>query len=765
MAKQRYTASKTAPQGEGRSAWVVTFRHPVVKQDPRSTSGQKYRRGLGTSDEGQADELVGQLNTLLGDESYWSLSQKSRAEKQFDPVVINAFYSPMVVETHLDPWQSRDEVIPLPTAEEGFSKVMFLGTTGAGKTSLLRHLIGSHPDSDRFPSTSTNKTTVSDIEVITDDGPFQAVVTFFPEGAIRTYVQESVDEACKAVWKQELDEKIAKELLNHKEQRFRLSYLLGSWSASAIQDDADDWDFDEDEEQETATVSGQAEEADLPDDDDRQGFQAVLSKYVAQIKEIAEAAIVKVSDEWGSDVRGLKGDDLDLVLDYFEEILGKTPGYDALIDHIINQILMRVDLLTEGGLKRKGGRWPERWTYVVDDRDAFIRQVRRFSSNYAPAFGRLLTPLVQGIRVRGPLLPDVLGDTRRLVLMDGEGLGHDAKTAAEVSTHFTSRYQMADVILLVDNAQQPMQAAPLSVVRSVATSGHQHKLAVAFTHFDQVKGINFSGPADKRDHVLASVKNALENMRTTVGDSVVNMMENHLYERCFMLGALHRPGSKLPRGVLSQLESMIQFFRDAIKPVEKPAAAPVYDPASLSFAVQTAAQEFQSLWNARLGYQNLEGTPKEHWARIKALARRVARMGGVEYRWLKPVAELIARLSEGISRFLDKPVDWKPHGADEEVEAEAINALRSEVFQSLHSLAMERLVQEHLVEWSRAYEYSGRGSTDDRKRDMRNIYQAAAPIPGIELTPQSSAFLTDVRNLVFDAIESSGGKLITRRAG
>jgi len=69
------------------------------------------------------------------------------------------------------------------------------------------------------------------------------------------------------------------------------------------------------------------------------------------------------------------------------------------------------------------------------------------------------------------------------------------------------------------------------------------------------------------------------------------------------------------------------------------------------------------------------------------------------------------------------------------------------------------------MEWSHTYEHRGKGSTEDRRRDMRNIYQAAAPIPGVELTPQSSAFLNDVRDLVFDAIENGGGKLVTRRAG
>jgi hypothetical protein len=110
-------------------------------------------------------------------------------------------------------------------------------------------------------------------------------------------------------------------------------------------------------------------------------------------------------------------------------------------------------------------------------------------------------------------------------------------------------------------------------------------------------------------------------------------------------------------------------------------------------------------------------------------------------------------------------VQWDPHGHDEDDEAEAIDLVRKEVFQSLHSLAMARVIDGHLTDWSGAFEHSGRGSSYDRARDVRNIYETAAPVPGIELTTQSSAFLTDVRELVFDAIESAGGKIVTIRTG
>src|SRR4051794_29914743 len=75
----------------------------------------------------------------------------------------------------------REESLPLPTAETGYASVMLLGTTGAGKTTLVRQLLGTDLKTERFPSTSTAKTTVAEAELIlTDARPFRAAVTFAP---------------------------------------------------------------------------------------------------------------------------------------------------------------------------------------------------------------------------------------------------------------------------------------------------------------------------------------------------------------------------------------------------------------------------------------------------------------------------------------------------------------------------------------------------------------------------------------------------------
>ena len=497
----KYTASKSRTQG--RNAWALTFRHPLCRDD-QGSQGVKVRRGLGTSDESAADALVDEMNVLLSDQSYWSIAERPRAEQRFDDRVVRAFYEPMESPAGADPVAIRDDAMPLPSREDGYSRVMFMGTTGAGKTSLLRHLIGTDPRRDRFPSTSTGKTTIADIEVITDAGDFEAVVTFFPRPLVRTYIAESVLEACKTAWRGARREQIARDLLNHKEQRFRLGYLLGSWLPTQQEEDEDDWG-------EPSAVN--ADEAELdsaaaPTAEERIEMQKNLEACVERICGLAESADASISHELGESLKKLSEDDLEVATELLLEQVEELPSYWELVDVIAGQVLARFDVLEAGKLTKRGG-WPEKWTFRGSDRDEFIRQIRWFSSNHHQAYGRLLTPVVQGIRAKGPFLSNFGDEIPRWVLIDGEGLGHTPESAASISTHYTSRYRSVDVILLVDNATQPMQEAPLSVLRSVATSGHQQKLAIAFTHFDAVKGDNLPNYSAKRNHVLDSVKNAL----------------------------------------------------------------------------------------------------------------------------------------------------------------------------------------------------------------------------------------------------------------
>ena len=85
-------------------------------------------------------------------------------------------------------------------------------------------------------------------------------------------------------------------------------------------------------------------------------------------------------------------------------------------------------------------------------------------------------------------------------------------STASVSIQVTKRYADVDAIFLVDNATQSMFGGSVSILRSVLASGYQRKMALAFTHTDQVSGPNLPDFASRRAHVLrsASRRNAID---------------------------------------------------------------------------------------------------------------------------------------------------------------------------------------------------------------------------------------------------------------
>jgi hypothetical protein len=713
------------------------------------------RRGLGTDEKNKAEELVAQMNVLLQDKAWWTIARYQNALQTFDQRIVDAFYDCIQAGVR-DSYEIRNGVIPMPGKAEGYAKALFVGTTGAGKTSLLRHLIGSDPDKDRFPSTSTAKTTVSDIEVIPAEGEYKAVVTFFSETVIQANIEDCVINACSAVWERLPEDKVADRFLHHTDQRFRLSYLLGSWKKNRpAEETTDEWDFGEPD-QATAVTSDEAVST-----VDAEKLQTKLDDYVGRISALAKAKGDAVAKELLPDPHSASVEDREAALEIFQGELFADEVFHEIVQDVIDDALHRFDMLDSGELTHRSNssKWPLKWTYESDDRTEFLRQVRWFSSNFAPSFGKLLTPLVDGIRVIGPLFPVFTDHRAKLVLLDGQGLGHTPDSSTSVTTHITRRFSDVDAILLVDNAEQPTQAAAQSVLRAVASSGNYNKLLIAFTHFDQVKGLNLPRYVDKRAHVLASVHNYLSKLKEVLNAPIVAAMERTIDDQSFMLGALDGPLNSLPKGVQDQLKALVAFVERSVEPPPIPDAQPTYNPSGLGFAVQRAADSFQKAWAARLGLAVGATLPAEHWSRIKALNRQISNEISVEYDSLRPVADLVGRITEEVANFLDNPVAWtRPPVSDDEAQ-QAISPIRRSVFSELHNLALHRLVDKHLADWRRGMEHKGKGSAARRAVDIRGIYELAAPIPGTVNSVPAIEFMKGVRNLVQSAVEANGGTM------
>ena len=211
-----------------------------------------------------------------------------------------------------------------------------------------------------------------------------------------------------------------------------------------------------------------------------------------------------------------------------DNLLRDDEAFHLVADELIDEIEKRFAILEMCGDVHAKQGWPLSWRWESDDRAAFLRTISRFSSNYAPLFGCLLTPLVNGIRVAGPFSPTWMdGGRPRLALLDGEGLGHTPRSSSAVSTDVSRRIEEADAVVLVDHATQPMQAAPVAAMRELVSSGNAAKLILAFTHFDEVAGDNLPTLSSRVQHVLASA----ENILAAIGEDFGPFAERALRKR------------------------------------------------------------------------------------------------------------------------------------------------------------------------------------------------------------------------------------------
>ena len=743
MAESYYTASLRPTHG---SVWTLIFRHPKRVDPSTGKVGLRVNMSLKTNDETQAAVLRDQMNALLASPQLWDLGAREQALGLFDPRVVEIFFY-QLGGGETDFLALRDGVIALPSSQTSdYRRALFLGTTGAGKTTLLRQLMGTDPAKERFPSTSTAKTTVHETEVILQEGPYCAVVTFFPMEDVREHLKECVSAAVLAAYTNESDSDQMRRLLTHVNQRFRFNYVLGNGPVK------DTSDFDDDG---NGNGDIDAESGDL-----LKRTNDVLSSALASVKEIA----ARYGEALRTELNATEEKDQRVIDELFEEELDNRTRDDEAFQQVVDAVMDEIEerfapaYLSGGKLQKTKVGWPLTWTWETGDRDAFIASISRFASNYAPLFGTLLTPLVNGVRVSGPFYPAWPNAKPKLVLLDGEGLGHTPRSMSTISTTLSKRIDMVDAVILVDNATQPMLAAPVAAMKELVSSGNSAKLIVAFTHFDKVSGDNLPTPSARSQHVLASAENVLSAIGEDLGPFAERALRARLKtSRVFLADLDHKldvesKDGKRTANQLGKLLEMIEGIGDRPKPID---SRPIYDRMNLVLAVRDAAVAFNTGWRRRL-----EGIDKEPWQRVKALSRRFATGAADHYDTLHPVADLKRELQQRLYVLLQNPVAWNGPEPTDDDKQHIFDAIAEDLSRRLLDLASRRVKSERLSDWRSAYDESGPRSTFRRaKLIAERVYDLAAPVPDVTPSPDRNAFLQEVAAVTRESVELVGATL------
>ena len=735
---QSYIAA--AKQNPGRQAWLVEFRHPL-RLDGADKLGKKTRKGLGTADGDRAQLLVSQLNALLGNEALWSLGARGEAAKLYDPAVLEIFYGEIEPRSS-DARPLRDKLLPFPKRSDGYAKVALLGVPGAGKTTLLRQLIGTHPKREAFPSTSLNRTTTFPTELVLQPGSFHAVVTFMSEHETRFEIEECVSAAIVEAVSGGVDV-VSRTFLEKSDMRFRLKYMLGDL-------DAGDAEVDPyaDEPEDEAIPEG--DEALTVDTDERVRNATKVRGYIDRMVAIAATCRGNVEADLGS-LADMVPADRAAALDRIEEQADASEEFLELVSDILDELRLKFDhVAASGKFEKSTTGWPRAWVgkAPADGRGGFIAALRFFSGIGDRSWGRLLTPLVNGMRVQGPFRPEWAGVEPRLVLMDTEGLGHKANATADLPEQTAALLHEVDVILLVDSAKNGLtNYAAGKALEGIANSGLTRKLAMVFTHMDMASASGLKGQR-LHDQVFSGLRNVVDNqLAKSLTSESARFLLDRLQEHTYYVGRIDKAEAK---GAEPELNSLLAHLMAEQPPVIKPVSVPEYNPAFLLMAIQEAAQDFRRQWQGILGIASNSDYKPRSWQTIKALSRRYAENWGENFE-LRPTANLRTTLEAAVSRFLESPIGWSGDPTPEQ-KRDAIERIKTAVTRQLPDLARRRLREQPQPSWQEAWSPRGAGSTITRRIRIEGIYQRQVPIPDARGDKAVLEFMKEMEDAVQQAL-------------
>ncbi|MCI0514438.1 TniB family NTP-binding protein [candidate division KSB1 bacterium] len=560
-------------------------------------------------------------------------------------------------------------------------RIYLLGDTGTGKSTIIRKILGT--DKFNFPTTRQTRTTVAPTEyVISKSLPNKATFIFKNENQIKGYIREILHEAVYKNYKgKQTDRKqIAVDLKQTSDQRFRLYYILSENSLEGIS---------------TRLLD-------------------LIPKLDLKVKELQKEL----------------PEDIEFCIDYALDDL--KDKFQLIEKDIFIQIKEKVaDVCNNYDL------CSDVCYYQFDDKqvDQFILKCKLILSSEKNS----ISPVIDYARIQGNLLADWIDKDTELVLIDGEGIGHDTKEASQLSTRHYDYFYQSDAIVLVEESKRPFVASAKNALKSIFERGYGRKLLIIFSKLDEVVLYDIDDPS--RDNKISEVNHSLDNVLSALKDEKVEININN--ENIFYLSEVNK--SELDKETKNQFITIIDKTKE-LSSFKSPFIKPEYDFEMLSAYLIESKNKFINL------YKNLLNN--QHWQTIKAFNRRICwKIDG--FRMFTPIADFEEKITDEVKEFISHPKGWSKD-VTEKLKIESINQIKQEFNQLLLQFARQIIINIPTLDWKNTLSYCGMGSTDVRKRKIDEILNNAVPIS--KITEHAVRFKDEIKKLLIEAIKNCENK-------
>lgn len=590
---------------------------------------------------------------------------------------------------YTDAFKRREKVIPLRPDNE-YKVISLLGSTGSGKTTFLRKMLGINPETENIPPTSSNRTTTHNFEVVISDIKYyKACITFVSMKYIKETVTECLVRASKEYNKTNNIKKAFSVLFEDSTQTFRLKYIIG----------------------------------DIKKDEDlNKKYTDMIIRCSNIYKELNDilynGAEIASSEKYEND-RIIHED---LIADpQFKDV------HKTICQDIVNIFKKTINTNTISliSLGNNTSELPIGCIFKIEDRRKFLKILQSFVGNQKAMWGQLLTPLVESVRITGPLYAQWLNKCPKISFIDGKGIGHTTDTGS-IPMSYIDLFKISNNILVVDEANKPMQQGTIDIIKGVVTHGCSEKLLVAFSKFDELKGENYESDEDKVEHIINSFSQVCDEIRKDVNlYSIADELEELSSSKFFYFQNLDKVEDNshcikevekfiksLDKSLIVRQHNNTVSLKNPVKDeIEKKTKKEISNIMTVEFSneLEEAVKNFQDSWDALLNLHSSTPRQSEHWTRIKALSRRMYYFPEVySYDTLRPVDDFIYYIQNIIYKYVRKL------GLD--------NKLLRHFSEKNKIHAQEWLKRNVEGEWKTAYDRSGPGSTMKRSQDIHELF-------------------------------------------
>jgi len=445
-----------------------------------------------------------------------------------------------------------------------------------------------------------------------------------------------------------------------------------------------------------------------------------LAKEIVQFMPMLDAAVRTLCSDLQSKEDEL-GVVVDLVVDQHREAL------TAIKTKILDHIQTKVSEVCDG---HKLFSDADFFQHSSGDLESFIAKAKLLLSSTRNS----VSPVVEYARLQGNLLATWLPQNAELVLIDGEGIGHDTREASRLSARHLDYFHFADSIGLVEECKKPFASGGKSAIEGVMRNGYSEKFNLVFTKLDEVEVGD--GECSNREDQIRAVKKGLRNVKNALKEDGAELDIGA--ERLYYLSNMN--GSQLDSHSVSEVNRLLGSIKARFEEAKPQFVQPGYDYEMLSSYLSKSSGSFTAKWNSMLS--------AKHWQTVKAFNRRMC-WEWDEFRDMKPVSDFHSEVTKELDYFISHPKSWD-ESATPSMQQSSIAKVKQVFSKQLLAFARIVILKNYGDGWDDAMSLSGSGSATIRKNQIQRILEDVLPD---HRNPEAIKMKDSIKQLLASAID------------